>query len=95
MNNAFPPPPWHHVSRWGLPLLLTLLLTMAGGCSRNAQQAKAPPPPAPPPAEKSNVDTLVDGLTGRTAVQAGARARASVNDVNAKREADIAEMDKF
>lgn len=70
-------------------LALATLLAIAA-CS------PAPPPPTPPPpAEKSTSQTLIDGITGRTAVRAGDKAKETINAVNAIRKEDMAEVDKF
>jgi hypothetical protein len=80
-------------SRWLARAAIATLLAL-GACS------PAPPPSTasatpPPPAEKSTADTLIDGITGRTAVRAGEKAKETITAVNAKRNDDMAEVDKF
>lgn len=54
-------------------LTLTLALT---GCGKQETPAPAKPPVATPaPAEKGTIQTAVEGFTGKTAVDAGVRAR--------------------
>jgi len=69
-----------------------LLATFAAGCSRSAstetKQAE--------PAAKSTTDTVIEGITGKTAVDAGRKARATLEDIGAQRDEEykaIAEME--
>lgn len=58
-------------------ITMTLALT---GCGKQEPPAPATPPAATPvaapaPAEKGTIQTAVEGFTGKTAVDAGVRAR--------------------
>ncbi|MCE9614936.1 MAG: hypothetical protein K8T26_11705 [Lentisphaerae bacterium] len=81
-------------------LLAACALTLCA-CSRSApapDTAQPTPPPAAQtavPPEKSTTDLVVDGITGRTAIQAGQKARATIDKVNTQRNEDMAEADKF
>ncbi len=86
-----PEAPWKQARRraWSFlgPVVLALALT---GC-RDRVQPEADAKPRP----KSDTEVLVDGLTGRAAVEAGARARATLEDVNRTRRPDIEEAEAF
>ena len=63
--------------------LAILCCAMIAGCSPgsggSAKTAK----------EKSSVQTALDGFTGKTAVNAGKKARADINRVSAQKDADL------
>ena len=63
------------------------------GCSR-ATVEEAPPEPAASAEtkEKSTAATVIDGVTGRTALEAHKKARSTIEKINAEREADIQEF---
>jgi hypothetical protein len=67
----------------------------AVGCGRNP--APAPPTPATPPAvteqaaTKSSVSTVIDGLTGKAAVEAGRKARTQIEKIGQQEQHDINE----
>ncbi len=56
-----------------LPMLLTAVLAMGlAGCGKPATQTPGTPP------EKSTAQTAIDGFTGKTAVDAGLRAKEQI-----------------
>ncbi len=78
---------------FGACALLAGILLSASGCSKAAETSKAPPAKKTTP--KSNMQTTVEGLTGKTAVDAGKKAEEKLNAINAQREEDIKELDSF
>ncbi len=73
---------------WGI-----LLVVLAAGCGPSpAPQTK---PAADSPKEKSAAATMVDGLTGRTAVNAGRKAQDDIKRISSEKNKDLeAVMDK-
>lgn len=75
-----------------------IMAVMVFGCGRSP----APPPQTPsavrdaqpvtqPEAPKSSVSAAIDGITGKTAVEAGKRARVQIEKVGAQEQHDINE----
>lgn len=87
----------------GSACLCALLLA---SCSQGVDMPAAPKPalPAPAatapaaasaPAEQSTMQTAIEGFTGKTAVDASKRARATLDKVNETRTRDMQEADQF
>ncbi|MGQ9661444.1 MAG: hypothetical protein ACUVWX_03790 [Kiritimatiellia bacterium] len=75
-----------------LPLGLAFVL---GGCSGGDKTtARTPSPwnPVEQRSEKSSVSTVVDGLTGRTAVRSGKRAMTNVIELGEKKQKELDEV---
>lgn len=69
------------------------VLLMASGCSKSEPKAPGAMDATQPKQEKSTSQVLVDGFTGRGAVETKKAAQATLNKVNAAREKDMKEMD--
>lgn len=65
------------------------LCLLAAGCAREAPPPKAGPATPPPP---STAQTLVDGLTGRTAIRAGQKAKRDITRISERRDRDLEEV---
>lgn len=78
--------------------LVTGLVLMAG-CGKSGgdgQASKAGPVAAQTPTavqSPSTADTVINGLTGKTAVDAGKRAKKTIGDVNAKARDNAKDLD--
>lgn len=79
-------------------LSVTCLLAMGlAGCGQSPEPPTQPAPSAPPPkvapakVEPSAVQTVVNGLTGKTAVDQGLRARDEIKAISAKEQRDLNE----
>jgi hypothetical protein len=61
--------------------------------------SKSGPTPEPKaeqqPAKKSNMQTAIEGATGKTAIETGEKAEAKLDAINSKREEDLKELDAF
>ncbi len=73
--------------------LILVALTLTVGCGRSpapsgepAKATSATETSAPP---KSAVSTVVDGLTGKTAVDAGRKARAQLEQIGKREQEDL------
>jgi len=69
-----------------------LVIALATGCSK-PEPAAPSPGKTDAPASKSASQTLIDGITGKSAVEAKKKAETQLNAVNASREEDMQEMD--
>ena len=70
---------------------ICLAMCFLCGCAKKAEVKKAPA--APPVAkEKSSAQTLVDGMTGRTAIKSGRKARNTIMAVSKKQDDDLNEI---
>ncbi len=67
-------------------LALLLLLLLVTGCRRGE---KAPEKKTQPKPERSHVQTLVDGFTGKAAVEQGTKARAAIEQASEKHNQDL------
>lgn len=65
--------------------LMSFLMLLAAGCARE----KEPKPAPSSSAQKSPADAVVDIVTRRDAVEAGKRARATIQDVQSRRQEDF------
>jgi hypothetical protein len=73
-----------------------MLLACGCGCDCGNGQACAPLPATnAAPAKASAAQTMIDGFTGKTALQAGKKARETLESVNADREKDMRELEAF
>lgn len=72
------------------PLLLSFAFLMTG-CGP-AETTPAPPAAAPTNAPKSTMQTAIDGFTGKTAVEAGQRAKQRIQDVHRKEQGALDEV---
>ncbi len=64
-------------------ILLLLVATLIAGCAKS-EAPKSEAKPAP-----SSAQTLINGFTGRTAVNAGKKAREDLTRISEKRNADL------
>ena len=73
-------------------LALTVLSALLAGCGPAAGPSSTPPAAAStnPPAV-STAETLINGFTGKTAVDAGKRAKATLEAVHKKEQHDVEE----
>lgn len=70
-----------------------LALLLAAGCSRETTTApQAPAAPVTDVPAPSAIGTVVDGLTGKTAVEAGKRARTQLDQVSRQEKHAIDEV---
>lgn len=74
------------------------MTALAIGCGRPAAPATHSPPPTPAPtavmphdAPRSSVNTVIDGLTGRAAGEAGKKARGQLEQIGKQEQHDINE----
>lgn len=71
-----------------------VLAAVAVGCGRGTAPTPQTPPPTPVAQQetaKSSVQTVVNGLTGKTAVEAGKRARGQIDKIGTQEQHDINE----
>jgi len=66
-------------------LIIPLTLVMLTGCSQQENQTNGADKP------KSSATLALEGITGKTAVDAGERAKAQINEISARREEDLRE----
>lgn len=66
------------------PLLLSVLL-FAASCSENKGSAQKQDK------DKSSIETAIDGFTGKTAVEAGQKAKKQIETISAKKNKDLSE----
>lgn len=71
-------------------ILLAFALIMTG-CGP-AETPSAGPAPAPTNAPKSTIQTAVEGFTGKTAVDAGQRAKQRIQDAHGKEQGALDEV---
>ncbi len=74
---------------------LTLALLLSPGCGRSGSEPPPPPPAAAPtnaPAAKSTARTVIDGFTGKTAVEAGLKAKKEDKEIDAKEQRALEEV---
>jgi hypothetical protein len=69
---------------------LTLILIALAGCGKAPASKPENVPPAP--SEKSTFQTAVDGFTGKTAVDAGQRAKDQIKAASAARNKNMEEI---
>ncbi len=67
---------------------------VACGCRDRGAPGGAAGAATNPPAERSSAALAVDGFTGKIAVEAGQRAKAKIQKIDAAREQDIGEAMK-
>jgi hypothetical protein len=75
-------------------ILLALILvsvSAAVGCARKKESPQADRERVEP-AGKSTANLIVDGLTGKSAVEAGLKAKKELREIDAKRRKDIEEF---
>jgi hypothetical protein len=73
-----------------VPLALVVGLALAGcGGKERISQAE---PRRPEPAGKSTVSVIVDGITGKTVIEAGQEAKRQLRDIDEKRRKEIEEF---
>ena len=72
-------------------MLIPLLIVLLAGCGKN--QGTSAPAPAKQGStnEKSTLQTVVDGFTGKTAVDAGQRAKRQLQEVSRKENQELEE----
>ena len=73
---------------------LSIMVVAAVGCDRNPAPTPRTPPAAPAMKQetpKSSVGTVIDGLTGKTAVEAGKRAHGQIEKIGSQEQRDINE----
>jgi hypothetical protein len=69
---------------------MLIMLVAAFGCSKSS---KAPvPEKKPEPKQKSSVAVMIDGATGKTAIDAGIKTKAKIEKISAKHNADLNEV---
>jgi hypothetical protein len=78
--------------RGACALWLAGMMALAGGCGK-APDRPAPPPVAPTStAERSTLETVVDGVTGRDAVRRGEQAKDQIRRISAEAKKDREEI---
>jgi hypothetical protein len=80
--------------RMRLSIAIMLVAVFVGaGCRESVETGKSEKKVVPaPPEDKSAVATVVDGMTGRTAVKQGLKARDKIEQVSAQKNADLKEV---
>jgi hypothetical protein len=73
-------------------LLLTLALSAIGGCSQPSHSPSGTGATTNAPEEPASATRVIDDLTGKTAVDAGRRAAATIRKVNAQEQKDYKEI---
>ncbi len=73
------------IGRFAMPLLIAM-----AGCGKDPEAKPKATPTTPP--EKSTLQTAVEGFTGKTAVDAGQRAREQIKAATAVRNQNLEEM---
>ena len=72
-----------------------LAMALAAGCGPSGSRqpvAQGSPAPAPAPPQKSTLDTAIEGFTGKTAVDAGLRARDKIQGVSSQEQERVNEV---
>lgn len=72
-------------------LLVIIAAVLFAGCSRTVETEQAEEKKAQAPAE-STARQVIDGMTGRTAVKAGRKAKATLEKVGAQEKQDLDEV---
>lgn len=70
-------------------LALPIVMTLAG-CGKEPQPGT--PPPQTKASEKSTAQTAIEGFTGKTAIDAGTRARDQIKVIQEKKKEDMEEL---
>jgi hypothetical protein len=65
------------------------MFTLVVGCRKSTDK---PEPKKAEPKPKSSVNVMIDGVTGKTAVDAGLKAKADINNISKKRNEDLNEV---
>ena len=65
-------------------LMIPLSVCLMAGCAKQSEEVGAKP-------AKSSATLAIEGITGKTAVDAGQRARDQINAISAQRESDLQE----
>ena len=65
-------------------ILIAPAIMILTGCGKVPEPNPVSPPATNPPPEKSTAQTAIDGFTGKTAVDAGMRARSQIQDIAKK-----------
>jgi hypothetical protein len=63
-------------------LMIPLAIGLLVGCAKQDEEASAKP-------TKSSATLAIEGITGKTAVDAGQRARAQIKAISAQHESDL------
>lgn len=66
--------------------LILAVCGLACSCGKKEEAAQAPAQP-----QKSTMETAIDGFTGKTAVQAGKKARKDIERISAQKNKDLEE----
>ena len=67
-----------------LALILTAIIITSGcGCDKSKKEKLQPPK------QKSTLNTVIEGATGKTAVDAGNKAKAQIEAISEKRNKDL------
>lgn len=74
-------------------ICLGLLISCLTGCGKPGKpvESSAPPKNEAP----SSMQLAIEGATGKTAIQAGNKAKAKIGEINAKQEEELKELDSF
>lgn len=68
--------------------IMLIILSCVIGCG----QSKKTKAPKKSESKKSTIDTVVDGVTGKTAVDAGKKAKAQIESISKKHNDDLNEV---
>ena len=74
-----------------MKLLIFIVIIIIIGCSKGAKIEKAEEKRREPPA-KSSAKTLIDGMTGKTAIEAHKKAKATIEKVSDQKKRNLAEI---
>ncbi len=75
--------------------VVIMAIMITGGCSDSKRVDKSAAPaasPAPPPAKQSNTKDIIGGLTGKSAVKAGEKAKTQINAISADHNKKLKEV---
>ena len=75
-----------------VPAFAIMTAVAMAGCGRPSPEPQAPPAAAGREPARSSVGTVIDGLTGKTAVDAGKRARTQIEKIGKQEQHDVNEV---
>ena len=74
----------HNIRSTTAPVALCILMTLAPGCAKDNKK--------PEKTEKSNTQVLLEGFTGKSAVDRGKQAEATIRKISKQKNEDLKEI---